>query len=384
MSSPTRRGFLGTAVAAGSLLASGVSAGGEKVPVQSEPPAPSFARAPNPLSILILGGTGFIGPNQIRYAMERGHKISMFNRGRTNPGLFPDVEHLEGDRNGQLDALKGRKWDAVIDNPATLPRWVRDSAQLLKDSAGQYLFISTLSVYADNSVPGMDETAKLIELADPTIEEVTGETYGGLKALAEKEAERAFPGRTTIVRPGLIVGAGDKSDRFNYWPVRIARGGEVLAPGNPTDPVQFIDARDLGEFTIRLVEQKAFGAFNATGPEGPFTMAEMLYGIRATTTEPTIFTWVPAEFLEAQGVGPWMDMPVWIPPVGEYAGFARRSNARALEHGLTFRPLADTAANTLAWYESRPAEERAKPRAGISAAKEEEVLAAWKERRAAE
>jgi 2'-hydroxyisoflavone reductase len=378
MSSPTRRVFLGTAAAAGTLLATGVGTGSAEQQVPSEPPAPAFGRAPKPLSILILGGTGFIGPNQIRYAVERGHKVSMFNRGRTNPGLFPDVEHLEGDRNGRLDALEGRRWDAVIDNPATLPRWVRDTAQLLKDSADQYLFISTLSVYADNSVAGMDETAKLIELADPTIEEVTGESYGGLKALAEKEAERAFPGRATIVRPGLIVGAGDKSDRFNYWPVRIARGGEVLAPGNPTDPVQFIDARDLGEFTVRLVEQKAFGAFNATGPAGPFTMAEMLYGIRATTTVPTSFTWIPAEFLEAQGVGPWMDMPVWIPPVGEYAGFARRSNARALRHGLTFRPLADTAVNTLAWYESRPAEERAKPRAGITAEKEREVLEAWK------
>ena len=378
MSSPTRRGFLGTAAAAGTLLATGVSTGSASQQVPSEPPAPPFGRATKPLSILILGGTGFIGPNQIRYAVARGHKVSMFNRGKTNPGLFPDVEHLEGDRNGQLDALKGRKWDAVIDNPATLPRWVRDTAQLLKDSAEQYLFISTLSVYADNSVPGMDETAKLIELADPTTEEITGEAYGGLKALAEKEAERAFPGRATIVRPGLIVGAGDKSDRFSYWPVRIARGGEVLAPGNPTDPVQFIDARDLGEFTIRLLEQKAFGAFNATGPEGPFTMAEMLYGIRGTTTEPTSFTWVPAEFLEAQEIGPWMDMPVWIPPVGEYAGFARRSNARALQHGLTFRPLADTAVNTLAWYESRPAEEKAKPRAGITAEREREVLAAWK------
>ncbi|HEU5162372.1 MAG TPA: NAD-dependent epimerase/dehydratase family protein, partial [Thermoanaerobaculia bacterium] len=213
--SQTRRTFLGTSLAAGTLLATGANA------LADEPKTAAAAKpaaASKPLKILILGGTGFIGPNQVRYAVQRGHKVSIFNRGKTNPGLFPDVEHLEGDRNGKLDALKGRTWDAVIDNPATLPRWVRDSAQLLKESAGQYLFISTLSVYADDSKPGMDESDRTIVLEDPTTEKVTGETYGGLKALAEKEAEKAFPGRATIVRPGLIVGEGDRSDRFNYWP----------------------------------------------------------------------------------------------------------------------------------------------------------------------
>ncbi|HET7712032.1 MAG TPA: NAD-dependent epimerase/dehydratase family protein, partial [Thermoanaerobaculia bacterium] len=299
----------------------------------------------------------------------------------TNPGLFPEVERLEGDRNGKLDALKGRTWDTVIDNPSTLPRWVRDAAQLLKDSASQYMFISTLSVYADNSKPDMEETAAVLTLPDPTVEKITGETYGGLKALAEKEAEKAFPGRATIVRPGLIVGPGDPTDRFTYWPMRIARGGEVLAPGNPTDPVQFIDARDLAEWTIRLVEQRAYGTFNAIGPASTLSLAEMLYGMRGAVSGslPIAFTWVPASFLESQKVQPWSDMPVWIPPVGEYAGVGRTSNRKAIAAGLTFRPLADTTRATLDFVATRSAERNAKLRAGISPEREAEVLKAYKE-----
>jgi 2'-hydroxyisoflavone reductase len=364
MSEITRRTFVTVAAAATATAALAAD-------VTSKPA--------KPLRILILGGTGFIGPHQVRYAVSRGHKVTVFNRGKTNPGSVPaGVERLEGDRNGKLDALKGREWDAVIDNPSTLPRWVRDAATLLKDSAGQYMFISTISVYADNSGLNKDETDGTAVLADPTVETVTGETYGGLKALAEKEAEKAFPGRTTVVRPGLIVGPGDNSDRFTYWPARIARGGEVLAPGTPDDPVQIIDARDLAEFTIRLVEQKAFGTFNATGPAHPLTMAEMLYGIKAVTTAGAQFTWVPASFLEAQKVSPWGDMPVWFPPVGDMAGFASRNIARALAAGLTFRTLADTAAATLADYNARSAERNSKMRAGLKPEREAEVLAAWK------
>lgn len=364
---PTRRSFIKASLAGATLLAA-----------QTAKPAP----APKPLRILILGGTGFIGPNQVRYAVDRGHKVSVFNRGKTNPGLFPNVEHLEGDRNGKLDALKSREWDAVIDNPSTLPRWVRDAAQLLKSSAGQYVFISTISVYSDNSKPWMDESGPTMKLDDPTVEKITGETYGGLKALAEQEAEKAFPGRATIVRPGLIVGPGDNSDRFTYWPVRIARGGEVLAPGNPTDPVQFIDARDLGEWTIRLVEQKTFGKFNALGPATPFSMAEMLGGIRSVISGdvPVNLNWVPADFLEAQKVNPWSDMPVWIPPTGEMAGFGRTNNKRAIAAGLTFRPFADTVRATLDWHEARAAERKAKLRAGVTPEREAEVLNAWKKK----
>ena len=369
---PTRRTFIGGSVAAGTLFATG--AAGARARVE---------RAARPLRILVLGGTGFIGPHQIRYAVARGHKVSMFNRGKTNPGLFPGVEHLEGDRNGKLDALKNREWDAVIDNPSTLPRWVRDTAHLLKEKAGQYVFISTISVYKDHSKVGMDENDPVATLADPTVEQITGETYGGLKALAEGEARRAFGDRATIVRPGLIVGPGDNTDRFTYWPVRIAKGGDILAPGDPLNPVQIIDARDLAEWTIRLVENSTFGTFNATGPAGQLSMAEMLGGIRAVVSGsvPIKLTWVPADFLETQKVNAWSDMPVWIPAQGEYAGFGSRSIARAIAAGLTFRPLAETAKATLDYHDARTAERKAKLRAGLTAEREAEVLAAWRARK---
>ncbi|MEW6731527.1 MAG: NAD-dependent epimerase/dehydratase family protein [Acidobacteriota bacterium] len=334
------------------------------------------AKAAKPLRILILGGTGFIGPYQVKYALARGHKITLFNRGKTNPQLFPEVEKLEGDRNGKLDALKGREWDVVIDNPSTLPRWVRDSAQLLKNSAKQYIFISTISVYADTSKP-INETSAVATIADPTVEKITGETYGALKALAEKEAENAFPGRALIIRPGLIVGPGDFSDRFSYWPVRIDRGGEVLAPGEPTDPVQFIDARDLSEWCIRMAEQGEVGVYNATGPKAALSMAEMLYGIRAVTTADVKFTWVNADFLAQHKVAPWAELPVWLPPSGATACFASVNINRAVTKGLTFRPLAETAKDTLDWYKTRPAEQQAKLRAGLTPQRETEVLAAW-------
>ena len=328
---PNRREFFGSTAAIGASLAL-------NVPYAAQAEEPPVAKAPRPLRILILGGTGFIGPHQVRYALARGHHVTLFNRGRTNPGLFPNVEQLEGDRNGKLDALKGRDWDVVIDNPATLPRWVRDAAQLLKDHARQYIFISTVSVYADNDKPDSDESAGVATTDAPEAEKVTGLNYGALKALAEKEAEKAFPGHTTIIRPGLIVGPGDTSDRFTYWPVRIDRGGNVLAPGEPGDPVQFIDARDLGEWCIRMAEQGEAGVYNALGPKAPLSIAEMLYGIRAITSADVRFTWVPASFLDMQKVSPWADMPVWVPGQGETAGFSRRSNKRAVEKGLTFRP----------------------------------------------
>lgn len=368
----TRRSFVKLSAATGGALGLGLTANA----YEKEIP-----KAAKPLRILILGGTGFIGPHEVKYAIARGHKVTLFNRGKRNPKLFPEVEKLEGDRNGKLDALKGREWDVVIDNPALIPRWVRDAAAVLKDSVKQYIFISTISVYADNSKPNMDETAAVATIADPTIEQVTGETYGALKALCEKEAEKAFPGRATVIRPGLIVGPGDFSDRFSYWPVRIDRGGEILAPGSPDDPVQFIDARDLSEWIIRMAEQGDIGTYNATGPRSHLTIAEMLYGIKATTTSDAKFTWVDADFLEKEKVRPWADMPVWIPPRGEFTGFARINIARALAKGLSFRPLADTARDTLEWYKSRPAEEQAKLRAGLAAQRETEVLAAWHARK---
>jgi len=343
--------------------------------------APPVRRAPEPLRILVLGGTGFIGPNQVKYAVARGHKVTVFNRGRSQGEIPDEVERLYGDRNGQLEALKGRDWDVVIDNPTTLPRWVRDAAQILQGHARQYVFISTLSVYASWATPNMDETAPVEKLSDPDSED-TRRDYGPLKALAEQEAEKWFPGKTTVIRPGLIVGPEDPSDRFTYWPVRLARGGEVLAPGTPGDPVQIIDTRDLAEWTIRMVEQGDVGVYNAVGPRSPFTMGEMLAGIRAVLpgSLDIRFTWADADFLSSRQVRPWSDMPVWIPTVGETAGWSQVNIDRALAKGITFRPFAVTALDTLEWHRTRPAEAQEKMRAGLTPEREAEVLAAWRAR----
>jgi len=335
-----------------------------------------------PMNILILGGTGFIGPNQVRYALNRGHKVTVFNRGKTHPGELPkEVEQLIGDRNGKIDALKDRRWDVVIDNPTTLPAWVRDAAQVLKGNVERYVFISTISVYADTS-KGVDENAPLAKYEGPdafkeTLEAMKGsgyKTYGPLKALSEKEAEKWFPGKTLIIRPGLIVGPRDETDRFTYWPVRIDRSGEVLAPGDPSDPVQFIDSRDLAEWTIRMIENRETEIYNATGPAKALGIGGMLDGIKSALNSNAKLTWAPAEFLRQQKVEAWSDMPVWA---GDELGMARTDISRALGKGLTFRPLAETARDTLAWFKSRPQDRQSKLRAGLTLERESEALAAW-------
>jgi 2'-hydroxyisoflavone reductase len=353
-----------------------------------QPRALAAGKSPRPrqaLRILILGGTGFTGPHQVRYALSRGHQITLFNRGK-QPREWPGaVEELIGDRNtGDLKALEGREWDVCIDNPTTLPFWVRDAGRVLHGKVKHYIFISTISVYADNLKPA-DESAPVASYTGKdamaeTLESfhAHGELYGALKALSEKEAETQFPKETTIIRPGLIVGPGDETDRFSYWPVRLARGGEVLAPGDGSDPVQIIDARDLAEWTIRMAEARTFGTFNATGPKHPLQMKDMLTGIAAAIHADAQLLWVPTDFLESEKVEAWSDMPVWVPGRGETAGFAKRSIAKALAAGLTFRPLDTTAADTLAWFKQQPAERQAKLRAGLTAAREEEVLSKWK------
>jgi len=372
MNGATRRHF---------IKLSAATAGAFAFPVRS---TTLFAeQSVKPLRILILGGPGFTGPYQVRYALSRGHKVTTFNRGKTHPGELPkEVEQLIGDRNGQLDALKGRKWDVAIDNPTTLPAWVRDAAEILKGNVERYVFISTISVYADTS-KGADEMAPLAKYdgSDPykeTLEAMKAsgyKTYGPLKALSEKEAEKWFPGKTLIIRPGLIVGPRDETDRFTYWPVRIDRGGEVLASGAPNDPVQFIDARDLAEWTIRTVENRETGIYNATGPAKPLAIGEMLDQIKGALNSKATFTWVPADFLEKQKVEAWSDMPVWT---GEESGMARTNITRALAKGLTFRPLAETARDTLAWFKSQPQDRQSKLRAGLTPAREAELLAHWR------
>ncbi len=337
------------------------------------------------MRILILGGTRFTGPFQVKYALERGHQVTVFNRGKTHAGELPEgVEQLLGDRNGNLDALKDRQWDVAIDNPTSVPVWVRDVAQVLKGNVERYVFISTISVYADNNQPN-EETSPLskYEGADAMKESRDSnmaskfQLYGPLKALSEAEAEKWFPKKTLVLRPGLIVGPGDETDRFTYWPVRIDRGGEVLAPGAPTDPVQFIDARDLAEWTIRMAEKRATGIYNATGPKKPLPVGEMLNGIKTTEKSNAKFTWADADFLEKEKVSPWSDMSVWVPPRGEDGGMGRTSNAKALAQGLMFRSLGDTTLATLAWFKSQPAERQQKLKAGLAPEREAEVLAAW-------
>ncbi len=384
----TRRDFLKLSTAAGGALALGIRAGARAAET-SEMPGASSGKAPKPMNLLILGGTGFTGPAQVRYARSRGHKVTVFNRGKTHPGELPEgVEQLLGDRNGKLDALKGRKWDVAIDIPTSLPVWVRDAAQILQGNVDRYVFVSTISVYADQRKPDQDEFSALAEYKGADAMKETRESliasnfelYGPLKALAEKEAEKWFPGKTLIIRPGLIVGPGDESDRFTYWPVRIDRGGEVLAPGNKTDPVQLIDARDLAEWTVRMVELGATGAYNAAGPAALLTISAMLDEIKAATKSNATFAWADAEFLAAQKVSPWSDMPVWVPPRGEEGGLNRTSIKRALAKGLTYRSLADSTRDTLTWFKAQPAARQEKLRAGLTAAREAEVLAALKER----
>ncbi len=341
--------------------------------------------APKKLRILILGGTGFLGPALVEASMARGHTLTLFNRGRTNPHLFPDVEKLEGNRDGDLKALEGRQWDAVVDTSGYVPRIVRDSATLLKDAVKQYVFISTLSVYADYSTPGRDENSPLATMDDPTSEEVR-QHYGALKALSEQAAEEVMPGRVTNIRPGLIVGPRDPSDRFTYWPVRVGRGGEVMCPGSPDDLVQIIDVRDLAEWTVHTMEKNIVGVFNAVGPwgkAGTLTIGGLIDACVKATKSDAKLTWVETEFLQEHNVQPWSDMPVWVPPVGDYAGFGRTNVDRAMAAGLTFRPIADTVKATLEWWETLPEERRATLKAGIRPEREAEVLKAWHERAAA-
>jgi 2'-hydroxyisoflavone reductase len=358
---------------------------------------PGLARAaPKPrgrkLRILILGGTGFIGPHQVRYALSRGHQVTLFNRGRQKETWPGPVEELIGDRNtGDLKALAGREWDVAIDNPTSLPFWVRDAGAALHAKVGQYIFISTISVYASDATPGQDETASLAPFKGKDPLAVTpeafradiGDLYGPLKAASEAEAKHQFGEAVSIIRPGLIVGPGDETDRFTYWPVRLARGGEVLAPSDGSDPVQFIDARDLAEWTVRAAEERHLGVYNATGPAHAMTTRAMLSGISAAIHADPKLVWVPAPFLDAQKVEAWSDMPVWVPASGDSAGFHRRSIHRALAAGLTFRPLAATAADTLAWFRTQPAERQAKLRAGLTPEREAEVLTKWRANKAA-
>ncbi|MDB4895681.1 MAG: uncharacterized protein JWN15_1943 [Firmicutes bacterium] len=327
------------------------------------------------MKILILGGTVFLGRHLVEAAQAAGHEVTLFNRGQRNPDLFPEVERLIGDRNGDLAALKGRHWDVAIDTCGYFPRVVSASARLLADAVEHYSFISSISVYPSLSAAGIDENTPVGTIPDESVEEITGETYGPLKALCEQAAEAAMPGRVLHVRSGLIVGPHDVSDRFPYWPRRVAAGGEVLAPARPDYPVQIIDVRDLAEWTLRMAEARTAGVFNVTGPDYGLTMERVLSTCKMVIGSDATFTWVPEEFLLAQKVGPWLEMPLWATDAD--SGIGQSNVSKALAAGLTFRPLADTVQATLSWDGTRPSV--VERRAGMAPEKEQAVLKAWHE-----
>jgi 2'-hydroxyisoflavone reductase len=329
------------------------------------------------MRILVLGGTRFLGRHFVETAIKGGHALTLFHRGRTNPGLFPGVERVLGDRDGGLAALAGRTWDAVVDPSGYFPRVVGASANALKGAVGRYLFVSSISVYAEPLAAGLGEDAPVAKLADPGIEVITGETYGGLKALCESAVRDAYGESALVVRPGLIVGPHDTTDRFPYWPRRLARGGEVLAPGSPAAPTQFVDARDLATWMLDLIERGESGTFNATGPEQPVTLGECLGRIAAAVGGDARLTWVSEAFLREHGVEPWLQMPLWLHEADQ--NMDRVSIARALAHGPRFRPLEDTARDTLAWERALAPDTRpASP--ALTPEREADVLSAWHRR----
>jgi 2'-hydroxyisoflavone reductase len=363
----SRRDFLNSAMAAAAVLATRAGA----QPASGHTPVAQSAKG---LKILVFGGTGFIGPALVEYAKLRGHTLTLFNRGKTNTGLFPDVERLKGNRDPNKDeglkALQGgRQWDVVIDDTGYYPRHVAAAAGLLKSRVDHYLFVSSISAYAKLDRVGIDETAELATVADPKVETMgkDREFYGGLKVLCEQAIQKVFPGANTIVRPGYIVGPGDYTDRFTYWPVRFARGGDVLVPGTRGDPIQVIDVRDLSEWLVRVAEARTFGTFNACGPERPLAWGETLEACEKAAKKNAKVHWLTPEKMAAHEDDPvfqGLHFPIWESPLGETRGLHTVSNARAVKAGLTFRPIDAIVADTLAWWNVQSKERQAKPTSG--------------------
>ena len=306
------------------------------------------------VKILILGGTRFMGYFATEYALARGHEVTLFNRGQSNPDVFPTAHHIRGNRANltDLDQLRDGQWDTVIDTSGYVPRLVGETAMRLANSVRRYIFISSISVYADIPPNGTDENGKLEVLADPTTEDSSGQYYGGLKALCEQVVSSTLPGRAVMVRPGLIVGPRDPTDRFGYWVRRAAMDGEMLAPGKPGFCVQFIDARDLGEWVVRLAEDQTgiAGIYNATGQ--PIPMSALLSTCQTVTASDAQLNWVDESFLLAHNVEPWSDLPMWLPE--SLQGHNMVSSQKAVTTGLTYRSVADTVAATYDWLKDNP------------------------------
>jgi 2'-hydroxyisoflavone reductase len=328
------------------------------------------------MKLLVFGGTQFVGRHLVRTALGRGHQVTLFNRGRTNPGLFPEAERIQGDRRDDLSKLEGGRWDAVLDVNGYVPRVVRAAAEKLRGAAGFYTFISTVSVYADKETRGLHEGSPLAapKPEEEGSEEITSDSYGWLKAGCERAVEEAWPDRSLLVRPGLVVGPHDPTGRFPYWPWRVARGGEVLAPAGPDHPLQLIDGRDLAEWTIRSIEEGRTGPFTATGPDRPLTFGELLETCREVSEgagSTARFTWVAEAFLLERGIEDFRDLPLWIAGP-EAAGFYGFDNRKAVASGMTFRPLAETVRDTLAWLA-----ESEEPPARLPPEREAELLRDW-------
>jgi 2'-hydroxyisoflavone reductase len=326
------------------------------------------------VNILIIGGTRFLGRHLVDLALARGHEVTLFNRSKSNPDLFPNIETIIGDREHDINKLSGRTWDAVIDTCGYVPRIVHESGVGLEGSVNRYVFISSISVYPDSILHkiGIDESDAVGKLEDESVEEITGETYGPLKALCEKMILDLYGDRGLVVRPGLIVGPNDPTDRFTYWPVRVAKGGDVLAPEKPEVPVQIIDVRDLSDFTIQLIEESAPGIYNATGPDYELTFGALLETCKQVSNSDAVFHWASVGFLDQHKVEAWSDMPVWVPDNEENRGFSRVDVSKAIKAGLTFRPLAETVRDTLAWANTRPPDHQW--RAGLKSERESELL----------
>jgi 2'-hydroxyisoflavone reductase len=365
-----RREFLQASALAGGALVTGALA------PMARAQANQASAATHARSILILGGTGFIGPHLVRHAVSRGHRVTIFTRGRRTPDLPAGVTKLVGDRNGQLDALKGGRWDVVIDDSATNPDWVRQSAELLRDAAGRYLFTSSTGVYYPYLTRGLDENvAPHTDLKDP---KDGSEDFGVRKALCEQQVQRVFGDRAIVSRPTYIIGPGDTTDRFPYWPVRLARGGDVVAPGKPDDPVAFIDVRDLAEFMVKLVEDGRTGTFNVVGPKTPMAAREFYLRAQKAINPAARLVFVDDYDLLSQhgidGAVPWVMLK------GNDYGHQSVKNDKVIAAGLQFRPIEQTLADTAAWWPSVPEARRTSPRFAITPEAEARVLAAWRAR----
>lgn len=399
MQSLHRRHFV--ALVAGSAAAGLAATYGQRAYAVAQAPQATGGKAAKPLKILILGGTAFIGPEFVEVATGRGHTITLFNRGKTRPSLFPDIEKLRGDRDPKKDeglksieeAIKaGRTWDVVVDNSGYYPRHVKASAELLAPACKHYIFVSSISAFKEGAPANSDESYPVATLDDPAVEDMKGGLfYGGLKALCEAAAEAAMPGRVANIRPGFIVGPGDWTGRFSHWPLRARQGGEMIAPGTPKDPVQWIDVRDLAEWLVLCAERTVTGVYIATGPRvgetNHGTMGDIIetsLKVAKETASPagsvdTSATWIDAEFLMASNVSPGGDLPIWIPPSGEMAGFHQWNVAKASAAGLRFRKVEDTIRGIYTWIDGLSADERKAVRnPGINREREATVLAAWK------